>query len=69
MKHLFYLIYVLSFSGAVFVTGVFMGQFLERYWSAREQRAKQKVLAQDHSGDPVGIHLGEAHTLKTGEGK
>ena len=69
MKHLFYLIYVLSFSGAVFVTGVFMGQFLERYWSTREQKAKEKVRAHDHLGDPVEIQLGQTTSLKTGDGK
>ena len=35
MKHVFYVIYVLFYTGAVFVTGLFVGQLLERAWAAR----------------------------------
>ena len=43
MKHVFYLIYVLSYSAAVFITGMFIGQTLERVWSRREAKAKLEV--------------------------
>jgi NADH:ubiquinone oxidoreductase subunit 6 (subunit J) len=35
MKHVFYVIYVLFYTGAVFITGLFVGQMLERSWEAR----------------------------------
>jgi hypothetical protein len=35
MKHIFYVIYVLFYTGAVFITGLFVGQMLERSWAAR----------------------------------
>jgi hypothetical protein len=43
MKHIFYLIYVLSFSGAVFVSGMFVGQLMERIWSRREAKMRAKT--------------------------
>lgn len=42
MKHVFYVIYVLFYTGAVFVTGLFIGQMLERSWEARRS-SSQKV--------------------------
>lgn len=36
MKHLFYALYVSFYAGAMFVTGLFFGQFMERRWAARE---------------------------------
>jgi NADH:ubiquinone oxidoreductase subunit 6 (subunit J) len=40
MKHVFYVIYVLFYTGAVFVTGLFVGQLLERSWAARRGSAQ-----------------------------
>ncbi len=37
MKHVFYVIYVLFYTGAIFVTGLFVGQLLERSWVARRE--------------------------------
>lgn len=51
MKHVFYVIYVLFYTGAVFVTGLFIGQMLERSWEARRSsgqkvsRAEREELA------------------------
>jgi len=39
MKHVFYVIYVLFYTGAVFITGLFIGQLLERSWEARRGSA------------------------------
>ncbi len=36
MKHLFYAFYVSFYAGAMFVAGLFFGQFMERRWAARE---------------------------------
>jgi len=64
MKHLFYLVYVLSYSGAVFVAGMFMGQSLERFWSRREEKAKLGVT--DIQPDPIAVSLRDATVAKTG---
>jgi hypothetical protein len=45
MKHVFYVIYVLFYTGAVFVTGLFIGQMLERSWEAR----RSSSLKMSHS--------------------
>jgi hypothetical protein len=63
MKHLFYVFYVLTFSGAVFVTGMFIGQLLERFWSRREEKAK--LEATDIQMDPIGVSLRDATVVKT----
>lgn len=55
MKHIFYLIYVLAFSGAVFVSGMFMGQWLERAWSRRE--AKVRLEAANTGTTSIGVNL------------
>lgn len=39
LKHVFYLIYVVSYSLAMFVAGVFVGQWLERTRYRRELQA------------------------------
>lgn len=39
MKHLFYIFYVLTYSGAVFVGGMFAGQLLARHWARRQEAA------------------------------
>ena len=38
MKSVFYVIYILFYTGAVFVTGLFVGQMLERSWALRRKR-------------------------------
>jgi len=45
MKHVFYVVYILFYTGAVFVAGMFVGQMLERAWVAREKA--------DRSASPV----------------
>jgi hypothetical protein len=67
MKHLFYVFYVLTFSGAVFVTGMFIGQLLERFWSRREEKAK--LEATDIQMDPIGVSLRDATVVKTEKAK
>lgn len=46
MKHVFYVIYVLFYTGAVFITGLFVGQLLERSWEARRSSRQQINSAQ-----------------------
>ena len=67
MKHVFYAIYVLAFSGAVFMTGVFVGQFLERVWSVREEKAREREKARAVQGGSAGLsirHLAEMNEAK-----
>lgn len=47
MKHFFYAVYVLFYTGAVFLGGMFIGQFLERARKAarRKQMASQSGTA------------------------
>jgi NADH:ubiquinone oxidoreductase subunit 6 (subunit J) len=40
MKHVFYVVYILFYTGAVFVAGMFVGQMLERAWAVREKAAR-----------------------------
>jgi hypothetical protein len=40
MKHVFYVVYILFYTGAVFVAGMFVGQMLERAWAAREKTVR-----------------------------
>jgi hypothetical protein len=60
MKHVFYVAYILFYTGAVFVAGMFVGQMLERVWAGRERTAQSpsngfsEVSAQSHSALPIG---------------
>lgn len=49
MKHVFYVIYVLFYTGAVFVTGLFVGQLLERSWTVR--RGASSATAEAESAE------------------
>jgi hypothetical protein len=53
MKHVFYVVYILFYTGAVFVAGMFVGQMMERVWAARERAAKSSSsLLSEASGQP-----------------
>ena len=66
MKHVFYVVYILFYTGAVFVAGMFVGQMLERVWAARERAAQStspasggllsEASAQTQSGIPMAEH-------------
>jgi hypothetical protein len=45
MKHFFYAVYVLFYTGAVFMAGMFIGQFLERARSARARKSQPSAEA------------------------
>jgi NADH:ubiquinone oxidoreductase subunit 6 (subunit J) len=67
MKHLFYVLYVLIYTGAVFVCGMFVGQFFERSWARKEQDAKAKALSEN--AEPIGVQMPETHVAMTGKRK
>ncbi|HEX9756947.1 MAG TPA: hypothetical protein VGB26_04005 [Nitrospiria bacterium] len=69
MKHVFYAIYVLAFSGAVFMTGVFIGQFLERFWSVREEKALEREKNREIQRAPAGVPLRGFSEMKAVKGK
>jgi len=45
VKHLYYVFYVLFYAGAMFVAGLFFGQFMERRWAARERAEAEAATA------------------------
>lgn len=53
MKHFFYAVYVLFYTGAVLVAGMFVGQFLERARAAREKTSEATV------GSRPGVAIGD----------
>ena len=65
MKHLFYVLYVLIYTGAVFVCGMFVGQFIERSWARREQEVRAKAVSK-HS-DEIGVGVPDASAAMTGK--
>ena len=70
MKHVFYVVYILFYTGAVFAAGMFLGQMLERTWAAREKTARpasaepvsaqpvsnEALRAQPNTGIPISDH-------------
>ena len=40
MKHFFYAVYVLFYTGALFLAGMFVGQFLERTRMTRRKKSE-----------------------------
>lgn len=52
MKHLFYAFYVSFYAGAMFVAGLFVGQFMERRWAAREETEAAEA-ARSVAADPL----------------
>lgn len=45
MKHFFYAVYVLFYSGAVFMAGIFIGQMVYRARISRRQKAEKVAWA------------------------
>lgn len=57
MKHFFYAVYVLFYTGAVFMAGVFIGQMLYRSRISRQKRSGVTAWGTDSgSNGQVGIH-------------
>lgn len=56
MKHLFYAFYVSFYAGAMFVAGLFAGQFMERRWAAREEEEMEAAeAARSVAADPLAL--------------
>jgi hypothetical protein len=52
VKHLFYAFYVSFYAGAMFVAGLFFGQFMERRWAGRE-RAEAETAPKSVADNPL----------------
>jgi hypothetical protein len=59
MRHFFYAVYVLFYTGAVFMGGMFVGQLLERARIAREQSAHKEVARTARVIDPKVAVMGK----------
>jgi hypothetical protein len=66
MKHVFYVIYVLFYTGAVFVTGLFVGQLLERSWEAR-RNASRNMSGEERDGVARGTAIGQRESPAVGK--
>jgi hypothetical protein len=65
MKHFFYAVYVLFYTGAVFMAGVFIGQMLYRSRVSRQRRSEKRAWSSDsESNGKVGV--GEPKVAVTG---
>ena len=73
MKHVFYVVYILFYTGAVFVAGMFVGQMLERVWATRERAAKSSspvssgVLSETAAQSQAGIPMAEHKVVVSGK--
>ncbi|HUJ80202.1 MAG TPA: hypothetical protein VLY45_07810 [Nitrospiria bacterium] len=66
MKHVFYVIYVLFYTGAVFITGLFVGQMLERTWEAR-RNARQRTTGAERDERARGTVVGQRESPAVGK--
>jgi hypothetical protein len=57
VKHLFYAFYVSFYAGAMFVAGVFAGQFMERRWAVKE---REQAAEADRRATEDGLILDKA---------
>ncbi|MBI3611169.1 MAG: hypothetical protein HY204_10780 [Nitrospirae bacterium] len=65
MKHFFYAVYILFYTGAVFMAGLFIGQMLYR---SRVSRQKQSEMAAwpSRTGSNGEVGIGEPKPAVTG---
>jgi hypothetical protein len=60
VKHLFYAFYVSFYAGAMFVAGLFAGQFMERRWAVKE---REEAAQADRRATDDGLILDKAPAL------
>ena len=65
MKHFFYAVYVLFYTGAVFMAGIFIGQMLYRSRVSREKRSGVTEWTSD-AGSNGQSGIGEPKAAMTG---
>ena len=69
MKHFFYAVYILFYTGAVFMAGIFIGQMLYRSRTSRVRQGEEALgwSARKANNGPVGI--GQPNIVMTGKRK
>ncbi|MBI3811616.1 MAG: hypothetical protein HY283_05355 [Nitrospirae bacterium] len=65
MKHFFYAVYVLFYTGAVFMAGIFIGQMLYRSQVSRKKRSEMAAWPSD-AGSNGQVGIGEPKVAVTG---
>jgi hypothetical protein len=65
MKHFFYAVYVLFYTGAVFMAGIFIGQMLYRSQVSRKKRSEMAAWPSD-TGSNGQVGLSEPKVAVTG---
>lgn len=65
MKHFFYAVYVLFYTGAVFMAGIFIGQMLYRSQVSRKKRSDMTAWPSD-TGSNGQVGIGEPKVAVTG---
>jgi len=67
MKHFFYTVYVLFYSGAVFMAGMFIGQMLERGRIARK-KASSSIVSESLRDSRAVVNISQRKAPVTGKG-
>ena len=68
MKHFFYAVYVLFYSGAVFMAGMFIGQIIERGRLARK-KASLSVVSDSLRDAKAVVNISQRKASMTGKGE
>ena len=65
VKHFFYAVYVLFYTGAVFMAGIFVGQMLYRSRVSRQKRAETMAWS-SHEGSNGEVGMADPKVAVTG---
>lgn len=68
MKHFFYAVYVLFYTGAVFMAGMFVGQMIEKARIARE-KASLSAVSESPRGSKTVVNINHRKVSATGKGE
>jgi hypothetical protein len=68
MKHFFYALYVLFYTGAVFMAGMFIGQMLERGRIARK-KASLSAASESLRRSGAVVNISQRKASATGKGE
>ena len=68
MKHFFYAVYVLFYTGAVFMAGIFIGQMIYRSRASRVKQAKMAAMS-GRTGSNGEVEMRESGVAVSGKGR
>ena len=66
MKHFFYAVYILFYTGAVFMAGMFIGQMIEKARIARE-KALSSAASESSRGSKAVVNISHRKVSVTGK--